>query len=178
MQEIQEMDDGWWGDTLDAREALIILLDHELGVELYWKGFPQEVVDLAINQYNAHCSGGVWSTECLNGFWGYSEVIREVDLSPYGSDRLKNPGYAQQLTTLADGILNQTVESQNKALTHYGNGYGDIADILTADYDGNQRYSSYLSESGPNSVFVIQTYLQHCRTGTLTVWNGIEKNCG
>ncbi len=178
---LQNMANAWWGNPLNALEAMMILLEHEFGVELYWLDFPQDVIDVAVNKYNLYCQAGPWSTSCMNGWWGYSQVIREHTAPPGGGDRLKlYPDYVSRLRELAQGILNHRVEAVNTSLTHYGNAFGSTKDVMTVDYqNGVHKYSSYLSSSGPNSIFAIQTDIQHCRTGTLEDWNGIERpGCG
>jgi RHS repeat-associated protein len=178
---LQNMTNAWWGIQLDALEAMMILLDHEFGVELYWLDFPQDVIDVAVNKYNLYCQAGPWSASCMNGWWGYSQVIREHTAPPGGGDRLKlYPDYVPRLRELAQGVLNHRVQAVNTSLTHYGNAFGSTKDLMIVDYqNGVHKYSSYLSLSGPNSIFAIQTDIQHCRTGTLEDWSGIERSgCG
>jgi hypothetical protein len=105
-----------------------------------------------------------------------------VDINSNGSERIHgkekiNSIYFKRLKDFAGSLLDQTAQATNITLTHYGNGFYDIANILKTDYANDQKFSSYLSNSGPNSVFVIQTDSQHCRTGTLVGWDGIEKDC-
>jgi hypothetical protein len=172
---IASMEGAWWGDELDSVEAMMILLDDEVGNELYWNDFPQPVVDVMVNQYNNYCGGGPWTIRCLNKFWGYSEIIRESEANPEGSERFDYPNYLPQLRGLATGILNHSEKAENLALFHYGNAFGDIAALLQTDYSsGIYKYSSYLNSSGPNSVFAIQNGSQHCLTGSLQWWDGTD----
>lgn len=120
------MSGGWWGAELDAQEAIMLILNHELGTELGRDGHsaPRDVL---INQYNAYCTGGVWSTECMNKFWGYSHVIRESRVALDGGRRFDKTEHVQWLRETATGFLNHTLQPVNPALMHYGNAYGESA---------------------------------------------------
>ena len=75
--------EGWWGDEMDAQEAMVALLYGEVGVTAYrWGGvwkFPTPVVEAATRKWNTYCSEGAWSTNCFNGFWGYYQAWMEID---------------------------------------------------------------------------------------------------
>lgn len=174
MQVIQAEKGGWWGNELDAQEAMKILLNHEFG-DLYSGGFPQPVKDVVVNQYNRSCSSGPWSARCINEFWGYSQVIREADrnINRYrGGGRWDNPAIVQGLTNLAAGVLNQTEVSIDKEVVDYGNILDDrAAAIVWNEYvAGNYEKARYVSptrvEGQLTGVFLIQTYAQknayHC----------------
>ncbi len=183
LQAVQAQE-GWWGSRLDAREALILLINHEVGYNIY-DSAPRDVI---INQYNAYCSAGPWSVNCLNKFWGYSQPVRKGALSGDGSERL--PAIDNLVAALADGILNGTVKAENENLFHYGNALVDAtAQELYRRYKaGDRTYASYLTVTYCNGndpcnnqfeditgVFVVQTTDQNNCTGTLQDW--IFKEC-
>ena len=170
LHEIQTQE-GWWGDELDAEEALMLLINHEIAGELY----ASAARDVIINQYYKYCSGGPWSALCFNKFWGYSQQIKIAAVNNSGLGR--GSVYEADAESFANAILNHKAIPQNPNLVHYGNGYGNVANILRTDFAGAQNYSSYLNTSGPNSVFVVQTYTQNCRTGTLDSWDGVGLGC-
>jgi RHS repeat-associated protein len=179
---IQSMEGGWWGNRLDSHEAMILVLNHELGGELR-QGGPSEPRDVIINQYSRYCTRGAWSAECLNKFWGYSHVIRESRVVRNYEGRLESLGHRQWIGEMATGILNHSLQPVNPALMHYGNALiNRTAERLLQDYkDGITLYASYVSVSATDldpitnslivdSVFVVQTYGQWIRTGTLQWW--------
>jgi hypothetical protein len=183
------MTGGWWGDELDALEALMLILNHELGTEL-GPNAHHAPLDALINQYNTYCSGGAWSTECLNKFWGYSHVIRESRVALDGGGRFAAPGHVQWVRQTAAGLFHHTLQPVNPALMHYGNAFGESARKLLQDYhNGILTYATYVSVSGyardpvtkqylldannnriVSSVFAVQTYSQWQLTGTLQDW--------
>ncbi len=181
LQAIQQMTGGWWGDELDALEALMLILNHELGTEL-GPNAHHAPLDALINQYNTYCSGGAWSTECLNKFWGYSHVIRESRVALDGGGRFARAEHVQWVRQTAAGFLNHTLQPVNPALIHYGNAFSESARRLLQDYNnGVMTYATYVNVSGykpdpetgalvVSSVFVVQTYKQWRLTGTLQWW--------
>jgi len=85
----------WWGNELDSEEAIAILLFYEFGEMAYWDigkeawTLPPEIIETATRKYNQFCSGGTWTADCLQGFWGYSQVIREAT-KQYMFDKIRN----------------------------------------------------------------------------------------
>lgn len=113
LKTLQDRGGGWWGDTIDAEEALMMLVNHEFG-NLYGgdlsapNDLPPKVRELIIRRYNEYCSGGAWSATCLNSFWAYSEPITNVvssvpDVSQSAIDNLReHPRYSTHATQLAN----------------------------------------------------------------------------
>jgi RHS repeat-associated protein len=91
--------EGWWGNELDAEEAMILVLNAEFGPLIYqnedgtWY-VPPEVIEAATRKYNQFCSGGPWSANCFNGFWAYMQSITDVLINQNQIDNLANhPNY-------------------------------------------------------------------------------------
>ncbi|MCZ7672037.1 MAG: hypothetical protein M5U34_35375 [Chloroflexi bacterium] len=57
LQKIQAMEGGWWGDALSAQEAIMLILNHELGEEM-GPNAHHAPLDALINKFNNNCSGG------------------------------------------------------------------------------------------------------------------------
>ncbi|MCA9996783.1 MAG: RHS repeat-associated core domain-containing protein, partial [Anaerolineales bacterium] len=178
LQTISQMEGGWWGNELDDQEALMILLNQELGTELS-PNAHHAPLDALINQYSLYCSGGSWSVTCLNSFWGYSQVIRQPEvIYPNGGSRFRELSHVLWLAETANGFINHTIRSVDPTLLHYGNAFNDrSAQLLWEDYKkNNTTYASYVSISGYTkagaigSVFAVQTYSQWILTGTLQDW--------
>jgi hypothetical protein len=73
---IDEEDNAWWGKGIQLSELLQIYLRREFGsVYLGVKVVRQAVTRLFWSFCN---SADPWSTQCLNGFWGYAEPIRDA----------------------------------------------------------------------------------------------------
>ncbi|MCZ7672018.1 MAG: RHS repeat-associated core domain-containing protein [Chloroflexi bacterium] len=167
------------GSRLKDREALISLINHEVNYNIY----NSDSRDVIINQYNAYCSNGSWSTTCLNTFWGYSQVVRNGTLTGDGSERL--PAIDDLVAALADSILNGTAKVENENLFHYGNALNDATarKLYELYQSGDRSYASYLTVTYCNGdkpcgnqleditgVFVVQTKPQNNCTGTLQDW--------
>jgi hypothetical protein len=111
--------EGFWSNNLDEREALILIINHELEYQVQYQP-PKDVI---INQYNNWCGGNTWSADCINDFWGYSHVIRENKVCCNGSERI--PPTDQFVKSLSNNILAGTAVAQDPSLMHYGNALND-----------------------------------------------------
>jgi len=170
LKTLQEEGGGWWGEIIDAQEAMMLALNHEFGNLWEEYGGPiHETLEVSSNRYESFCSGGTWSTECFNGFWAYIHPI--TDLGVHAADRnnartnerYENPDFFEILSVAADNILTGNVQG-SKAPFQYGNAVNDMPAFLNGDRKAYWMHI-YYSNGNPYQIFVILTSGQH--TGTL-----------
>jgi RHS repeat-associated protein len=60
------------GITMDAEDWLAFVIATEF---LGAIGPDRDVIEAVTRRYHQYCNGGVWSTSCINNFWGYMEAF-------------------------------------------------------------------------------------------------------
>jgi hypothetical protein len=112
---LQEEGGGWWGDEIDAQEAMVMLLNHEFGPLRNIGGsnrLPSATLEAATHKYNEFCSAGPWTASCLNGFWAYSEPITNAEKSTTQrnnirfNERYGYAGFLEELKNMAVEVMN------------------------------------------------------------------------
>lgn len=122
----------------------MILLNQEFGVfkdiDLSTPdSLPEATIMVAVNRFNAFCTGGAWSAECFNGFWAYSHPITDLDKDQPDRDQARYNGryfdkeFMEYLETTANQMLLHEIQgdaspfhwvtvSQAENVTAYSNG--------------------------------------------------------
>ena len=112
---LQEEGGGWWGDEINAQEAMVMLLNHEFGSLRNVGGanrLPPAALEAATHKYNEFCSAGPWTASCLNGFWAYSEAITNAEKSTSQrnnirfNERYDYAGFLDELKNMAVEVMN------------------------------------------------------------------------
>ncbi len=176
---IQAEKSAWWGSELDAREAMIIFINHEFG-NLYGadnttpNSLPPVTINATANRYDTFCAGGPWSSLCVDDFWGYSQVIRKPNTNLYST--YSGRGYlANYLANTSHNILAHNASS-DKAPFHWANNYDDHTSTVayTEWKAGDRTYLEwvfdYRTDGEITSIFGVQTTEQHNRTDRLDLW--------
>jgi hypothetical protein len=183
---LQTLEGGWWGEQLSGHEALIILLNHEFGnlrgADLSTPdAIPAAPLEAAANKYQLYCSEGVWSAECLNGFWAYSHPITDAGIREEYSQSIRDHGRYNDSEAMAYlGATARQIEDLDfpgsDLPTHWvtilddataSEYYGFVVDLGMGAAPGQKVYWSYpyWGDSGLESLFVVFTDDQY--PGTL-----------
>jgi hypothetical protein len=165
--------EAWWGDELDAQEAVALYLYLEFGIlfEEYGGELPQTVIDVVTNRYYNNCSEGPWSVSCINGFWAYSQAIREPTAA---NSKIGNvtDSIDPYFVKLAGDIVNYNITPSSRDPVHWANNSDpQTAQFLYEDALSVQLYAYWVYASRDElgniySVFAIQTYSQYVNTCT------------
>jgi RHS repeat-associated protein len=169
LRRLQDEGGGWWGNHIDAQEALMLLLNHEFGNLWEVDGAMEATMLVTANRYNAFCSQGPWSADCFNGFWAYIHPITDLGVKEAARNnarenpRYENATFFESLSVAAHDILNGNVQG-SRAPFHYGNATRDRHAFLNGQRSAYWMHI-YVRDGEPYQVFVILTSQQH--TGTL-----------
>jgi hypothetical protein len=169
LRRLQDEGGGWWGDHIDAHEAMMLVLNHEFGNIWDVAGGKEATMLVNANRYNAFCSEGAWSADCFNGYWAYIHPITDLGVkeavrnNARGNERYLNPVFFEELSVAAHDVLNGNVRG-SQAPFHYGNARKDRHAFLSGERSAYWMYK-YSNSEGVYQIFVILTSGQY--TGTL-----------